>query len=115
MTARFRLEGPYVFDGTENPRMSGESGPAHTARDLDYCGLVVARTEMEARRAYRTCPERACRRARRCIDPAFSCRATGRHQRLLGFLERGLAIDFAFDELQRMRRVMKKQMRERES
>ena len=104
MTARFRLEGPYGFDGTENPRRHGETCAAHTARDYDYCSLVVARTEMDFRLASRTCRDRACRRARRCLGPEFSCRVGNRNPRLLGFLEQGAAIDFAYDELQRMRR-----------
>lgn len=105
MTARFRLEGPYGFDGTENPRLHGETRAAHTARDYDYCSLIVARTEMEFLRACRECSDRACRRARRCLGPEFSCRVGNRNPRLLGFLEQGAAIDFAYDELQRMRRA----------
>ncbi|MBS4006114.1 MAG: hypothetical protein KGZ91_22305 [Afipia sp.] len=113
MTARFRLEGPYGFSGAENPRLTGETPAAHTARDCDYCGRVVARAEMEFLRAWRDCPDRACRRARRCLGPEFSCRADNSNPRLLGFLEQGAAIDFAYDELQRMR-LLRKQMRERE-
>jgi hypothetical protein len=105
MTARFRLEGPYGFDGTENPRRRGETRAAHTARDYEYCSLVVGRTEMEFLRASRACSDRACRRARRCLGPEFSCRVDNRNPRLLGFLEHGAAIDFAYDELQRMRRA----------
>ena len=103
MTARFRPEGPYGFSGAENARRSGETRAAHTARDYDYCGLVVARAEMNFLRAYRTCPDGACRRARCCAGPEFSCRADC-GPRLLGFLEQGMAIDFAYDELQRARR-----------
>ena len=103
MTARFKLEGPYGFSGAENAAVKGETRAAHTMRDYDYCGLVVARAEMDFLRAHRTCPDGACRRARRCMGPAFSCRVTG-HRRLLGFLEEGAAIDYAVAELQRARR-----------
>lgn len=103
MTARFRPEGPYGFSGAENARLSGETRAAHTARDYDYCGLVVARAEMNVLRAYRMCPDGACRRARCCVGQAFSCRLTD-NPRLLGFLEQGAAIDFAYAELQRMRK-----------
>jgi len=105
MTARFRLEGSYGFDGTENPRLRGETRAAHTARDYVYCGFVVVRAEMDFRCASLICPDSACRRARRCLGPAFSCRAAGGDHRLSGFLEQGAAIDFAYDELQRMRRA----------
>ena len=104
MTARFRPQGPYGFHGTENPRAKGETRAAHTARDYAYCSFVVARTEMNVLRACRECPDSACRRARCCVGPDFSCRATGRYRRLLGFLEQGFAVDYAYDELQRMRR-----------
>ncbi|WP_024576151.1 MULTISPECIES: hypothetical protein [unclassified Afipia] len=113
MTARFRLEGPYGFSGAENARLTGETCAEHTARDFAYCELVVARAEMDFLRAYRKCPDGACRRARRCLGPEFSCRADNSNPRLLGFLEQGAAIDFAYDELQRMR-LLRKQMRERE-
>ncbi|WP_205717111.1 hypothetical protein [Afipia massiliensis] len=102
MTARFSLEGPYGFNGTENARLKGETRAAHTARDYDYCALVVARAEMDFLRAYRKCPDGACRRTRRCAGPAFSCRAVF-SGRLLGWLEQGAAIDFAYAELQRRR------------
>jgi hypothetical protein len=103
MTARFNLEGPYGFTGVENARMKGETRAAHIARDYDYCSLVVARAEMDFLRAHRTCPDGACRRTRRCVGLEFFCRVTD-NPRLLGFLEQGAAIDFAYDELQRMRR-----------
>jgi len=112
MTARFRLEGPYGFDGTEKPLLPGETRAAHTARDYDYCSRIVGRTEMDFLRASLTCPDRGCRRARRCLGPAFFCRVDNRNPRLLGFLEHGAAIDFAYDELQRMRRARRKQVRE---
>ncbi len=103
MTARFRLEGPYGFSGAENARLTGETCAEHTARDFAYCELVVARAEMDFLRAYRTCPDGACRRARYCAGPAFSCRTAFRH-RLLGWLEQGAAIDFAYAELLRRRK-----------
>ena len=104
MTARFQLEGPYGFSGAENARQSGETRVAHTVRDYDYCSLIVARAEMDFLRAWRNCPDGACRRTRRCAGPEFTCRATD-NPRLLGFLGHGAAIDFAYDELQRMRRA----------
>lgn len=104
MTARFRLEGPYGFDGTENPRLHGETRAAHTARDYDYCSHCCAyRDGVSARlpRMFRPClpPRAALSRA------GVSCRVGNRNPRLLGFLEQGAAIDFAYDELQRMRRA----------
>ncbi|EGP10219.1 hypothetical protein CSIRO_0145 [Bradyrhizobiaceae bacterium SG-6C] len=92
MTARFRLEGPYGFDGAENPRRHGETCAAHTARDYDYCSRIVGRTEMEFLRACRVCPDRACRRARRCLGPEFSCRAANSDPRLLDFSNTALRL-----------------------
>ncbi|HEX7789176.1 MAG TPA: hypothetical protein VF467_01460, partial [Afipia sp.] len=100
MTARFRLEGPYGFSGAENPRREDETRAAHIARDYAYCSRVVVRAEMNFLRAYRSCPDHACRRARCCIGRELSCRASD-NPRLLGFLGEGAAIDFAYDELQR--------------
>jgi hypothetical protein len=104
MTARFSLEGSYGFSGAENAQLKGETRAAHTARDYDYCGLVVARAEMDFLRAWRACPDGACRRARRCMGPDFSCRPD-HARRLMGWLEEGAAIDFAYDELQQMRKL----------
>ncbi|MES2750347.1 MAG: hypothetical protein V4661_03140 [Pseudomonadota bacterium] len=103
MTARFKPEGSYGFSGAENTAVKGETRAEHTARDYDYCALVVARAEMDFLRAYRACPDGGCRRARCCVGPAFSCRAF-HGGRLIGWLEQGVAIDFAYAELQRARR-----------
>lgn len=102
MTARFSLEGPYGFSGAENAALKGETRAARQARDAAFCAEVVARAEMDFLRAYRSCPDRGCRRARRCMGPEFSCRVTD-NPRLLGFLEEGAAIDYAVAELQRAR------------
>ena len=74
MTARFRPEGPYGFTGDEIPRRRGEARGAYRKRAHDYCEIVVSRAEMDFARAYRTCPDGACRRARRCLGPDYSCR-----------------------------------------
>ncbi|MDO8981678.1 MAG: hypothetical protein Q7V17_20870 [Afipia sp.] len=102
MTARFKLEGPYGFSGAENVAVKGETRGARQARDTAFCADAVARAEMDFLRAHRTCPDGGCRRARRCMGPAFSCRVTD-NPRLLGFLEEGAAIDYAVAELQRAR------------
>lgn len=107
MTARFRPEGLYGFSGAENSSLKGETSAEHTARDYGYCELVVARAEMDFLRAYRRCPDGACRRARCCAGPEFSCRAV-HGGRLMSWLEQGVAIDFAYAELQRMRRESRK-------
>lgn len=102
MTARFCLEGPYGFSGAENAAVKGETRAAHTERDYDYCQLVVVRAEMDFLRAHRACPDGGCRRARRCLGPEFSCRAV-HGGRFISWLEQGVAIDFAYAELQRAR------------
>lgn len=104
MTARFDPAGPYGFTGAENPRRDGETRAAHAQRDYDYCMLVVARVEMSVLRAYRRCPDAACRRARCCVGNGHSCRAAY-DGRMLGYFEQELAIDYARAELQRMRRA----------
>ena len=102
MTARFKLEGPYGFSGAENAAVKGETRSARQMRDTAFCANAVARAEMDFLRAHRRCPDGACRRARRCMGPEFSCRVTG-HRRLIGFLEEGAAIDYAVAELQHAR------------
>lgn len=73
-------------------------------RDYTRCRNAVMRAMSNLVRAYRTCPSRACRRARRCAVASLDC-LTEMKRIPLSYEQQGVAIDDVYQSLLRRRRA----------
>lgn len=98
-----------MFDPDDPDRVLSPAEAKAVQADRDYttCRNAVMRAMSNDIRAYRTCPSRVCRRARRCAVPSLDCLTTMKRIPL-SYEQQGVAIDHVYQDLLRRRRESRK-------